>query len=79
VNKKTTTIVVLIAAFLLLVILASTFPYILDRQGNGTWSRPGILTTTPTKMLVIETPWWTAMPTAPGLGVMPISTSTPTP
>ncbi len=78
-NKKTTVLVALAGAFLLLVVIGSMFPYILDGQGEGVWERPRILTTTPTTRLVNETPWWTDMPTAPGLGRTPTATATPTP
>lgn len=73
------TIVLLVAAALL-VAAGLLLPTYLDDQGN--WEIPGIQTTTPTSELIVGTPWWTDMPTAPGLGrstSIPTETATVTP
>lgn len=67
----------LIAAFLLVAIVFASLPYLQNGQGGEDWISPSLQTSTPSTSLSNNiTPWWTTMPTAPGLGVAPIFTST---
>ena len=76
-NRDYYAILALMAAVLILAILG----IVLQRpgpDGSLSWGIPAFLTSTATPSFDSGTPWWTDMPTAPGMAV-PSPTFTPTP
>ena len=72
---------VLLVVFIACVLIVTTIlllrtPILVQNDWNG--AHP-IDTTTPTLTLFPDQGWWTAMPTAPGLGGIPTPTFTKTP
>ena len=64
-----------IACVLIVVAILKLREPILQNDWSGAYS---IHTTTPTFALFQEQGWWTSMPTAPGLGIIPTTTPSPT-
>jgi len=69
-------VVVIACVLIVTTILLLRTPIVVQNDWNG--AHP-IDTTTPTLTLFPDQGWWTAMPTAPGLGGIPTPTFTKTP
>jgi hypothetical protein len=76
-NRGYHAVLALLAAVLILAVLS----IVLQRpgpDGSKNWGIPALLTSTASPSFDSGTPWWTDMPTPPGMAV-PSPTFTPTP